>query len=355
MEKINSNIYKTMAEIYNHQIEKCPLCGHTSQFRVKRKGYQEPDIFNIFHCPHCNTDFSMPRTNTNHIYDLIYKNAAITPNYSRYYTYRQEIKYKEKPLEYLANKESSYWSIFYSLTNILHTNLSAHILEVGSGLGYFTYSLQKFGFVNTRGLDISSEAVNTAKTTFGNYYVCDDIYQYAERNKNKYDVIILTEVIEHIEEPISFLKTLSSLLNSNGTILMTTPNKSSFPSKANWCTDKPPVHCWWFSEDSFQYIAQKISMTVAFVDFSPYFKKHPKNLYCLSLSEGKHVFDKNGDLIQQAKDIKNGIFPQWIKRTNLYQTISRYLYPKIFKNQIAIGGKKGHTLCAILKNIQSDK
>lgn len=338
-----------MTDIQNNTTETCPLCGQISHFKARRKGYQEPDVFSIFHCPHCNTGFSMPRTNTDQIYNLIYKNADTTPSYSRYSVYKKEIKSKRKPLEYLAAKESSYWSIFYALTHTLQAKPSARILEVGSGLGYFTYSLQQYGFINTTGIDISSEAVNKAQATFGDYYICGDIYQYAAQNKNQYDIIILTEVIEHIEEPVSFIQALTSLLTDTGTILLTTPNKSGFSSDIPWCTDKPPVHCWWFSEESFLYIAKKLSLKASFIDFSVYFKKHPKSLYLLTSSEGAHIFDKQGELIRQKTNTSGGILPKWVKKTNLYLTVSRYLYPKLSKKYIAVGGKRGDTLCAILR------
>lgn len=150
---------------------------------------------------------------------------------------------------------------------------STRIIEIGCGLGYLTYSLRKDNY-NIYGLDISQEAVNQANDNFGEYYICQDLFEYAKTNVNSYDVVILTEVIEHVETPIGFLETIMKILKPNGQIILTTPNKSLLPSDIVWDTDLPPVHCWWFSEESMVYIAKQLNANASFINFSKYYKRN---------------------------------------------------------------------------------
>jgi 2-polyprenyl-3-methyl-5-hydroxy-6-metoxy-1,4-benzoquinol methylase len=40
----------------------------------------------------------------------------------------------------------------------------------------------------------------------------------------KYDIIVISDVIEHVNDPVAFLKFYSGFLNKDGRILITTPN-----------------------------------------------------------------------------------------------------------------------------------
>jgi hypothetical protein len=64
------------------------------------------------------------------------------------------------------------------------------------------------------------------------------------------------------------------MLKEKGSIIVTTPNKSVTEQGNPWSTELPPVHLWWFSEQSMKAIANNIAAEVAFVDFTSYNRKH---------------------------------------------------------------------------------
>ena len=326
----------------------CILCAGTAELRTtEQKGYVEPDIFSIYHCYDCNTAFSIPRIDASIIYDLIYQAGSKVPGYDRYWNFAKMVKKKKKPLKYLANKEEAYWGIEQVLNKMLHIDKNAKILEIGSGLGYLTYSLIKDGFVNTKGIDISQEAVDNANTRYGNFYIQADILEYSKSHSNEFDVIILTEVIEHIEEPLKFLNSLKNLIKNTGIVILTTPNKSFFSKETIWQTDPPPVHCWWFSEDSINFFAKKLNMQPNFVDF----KSFKIQRYVLKNRELGYVFNKNKQLNEKKNE---GFLPKWLKETKLYRDflIKSKIYQFLL---VSIDGKKyiktkniSSTLCAYL-------
>jgi SAM-dependent methyltransferase len=173
------------------------------------------------------------------------------------------------------------------------------IIEAGSGLGYLTYALNTEGY-KALGIDISQDAVEKAIKKFGSNYICANIYEYAEKHQNKYDIVVLTEVIEHIEEPIKFLRSLCLMLKQGGRIILSTPNKTIYPANVFWATDLPPVHLWWFSETSMRYIGKTLGMNTVFTDFTDYYKNR-KSPPFISLKWNKNnlkpVFNTNDELI----------------------------------------------------------
>jgi len=326
----------------------CQWCGEKAVFKTIQKGYQEPEKFKIFHCSSCNTSFSMPRVNSDGIYELIYKNTKNVRGYCRYFQYKSEVLKQSNPLMYLANSEPSYWGPVYALKSILKTNKTARILEVGSGLGYYTYSFKKAGY-NIQGLEISHEAVKEATKLYGDFFICDDLYNYADKNRECYDVIIMTEVIEHLSDPKGFINSVKLLLKRQGNCIITTPNKSFYPKETAWFSDAPPVHCWWFSEESIEYIANLYNMELNFVDYSKFYKKHPQIYQIKNIeSEGQHVFDQYGNLIKPEISIRKFKIHKWIKRNKQYMLIRNSIiqlkYPNVYKK----GNKESNIICAIL-------
>ena len=253
----------------------CPLCGGQAELKYDRfPGYQEPETFEIFHCQGCRAGFSMPRIkDTQVIYDNIYRHGELVPAYKRYWKYAEEVKKAKDPLNYLAQAEASYWGVREALKEIAKERKGIRILEAGSGLGYLTYSLNRSGY-QAFGLDISETSVAQAKKNYGDYYFHGDLFEYAGTGSNLFDVVIATEVIEHLNDPLVFVEALLKLLKPGGHLMLTTPNKSFFPEEIIWATENPPVHCWWFSEESMNYMADKTGTKNRFVDLSGYYDKH---------------------------------------------------------------------------------
>lgn len=331
----------------------CLLCGSNTKLVYEAyPGYQIPSVFNIYYCSSCNTSFSMPRDESNGIYELVYKNGPLVRYYARYWEYAKIVKNKKKPLNYLAEKEDTYWAVTEAIKKVSKKEItSPNILEIGSGLGYLTYSLNCEGY-NTIGIDISQEAVKNAISNYGDYYICADLNEYSIDNKNQFDIIIFTELIEHINDILSFMESIKKLLKPDGSVILTTPNKSFYESNVIWATDLPPVHCWWLSEQSIIYIGNKLNMDVFFINFSKWYSKHTigVDVSKIPVPYTPPVFDIDGLLIANTrlKILKS------LKKTLKKIKIFIYIYDKInyyrFRNKgnVIIPKERGLVICAIL-------
>jgi 2-polyprenyl-3-methyl-5-hydroxy-6-metoxy-1,4-benzoquinol methylase len=107
-----------------------------------------------------------------------------------------------------------------------HLRGSEKVLELGFGEGNFTEELSKQE-ISLTVVEGSSVLVEKAKEIYGNRirFECALFEQY--KPQNKFDVIVATHVLEHVDDPVSLLKTMKNWLNDNGKIIIIVPNRES--------------------------------------------------------------------------------------------------------------------------------
>ncbi len=97
------------------------------------------------------------------------------------------------------------------------------VLDVGSGTGEFTYMLSNTGAKEVTGIDYAESAVEEAQKRHNHPSL-----KYENKNlfdaEGKYDVIVSLGTLEHMDDPLEGLSKMKSLLNENGSILVTVPN-----------------------------------------------------------------------------------------------------------------------------------
>lgn len=295
----------------------CPLCGKKASKKWgQHPGYRKLESYRIFHCHRCCTAFCHPQHVPENLYEKIYENSSQLPGYNRYLHYAEQVLKEKDPLKYLSDAEDVYWAIQHYLDD---ESLDKKILEIGCGQGYLTYALRCRGF-NAIGLDISKRAVDSARKRYGDHYLCEDLIKYSQNNFCKYDTIIMTEVIEHIEDVKAFLKAIDLLLKPGGHLVLTTPNRSLYPVDVLWETEPPPVHLWWFSEKSIAYLAKRLSYRCRFIDFSAYNAEHSLDI-CDQI-RGYHPtrcsrIDENGKVLHQGDFIQYSTPPESARRSRV--------------------------------------
>ncbi len=99
------------------------------------------------------------------------------------------------------------------------------VLDVGCGDGLLEHFFNESN-IKVTGIDISPASINSAssKAKHGNQYnVCNAI-DYAKRSDDKYDVVVLSDILEHFVSPKTFLINVTRLLDANGVLIVTLPN-----------------------------------------------------------------------------------------------------------------------------------
>lgn len=248
----------------------CPICAEPAPLlRAGYAGYLAPTTYDIHECDKCDLQFASPFKSDGAVYEAIYRQPEKLSGYDRYFSFKSGAQTAADPLAFLSDAESMYWFVAHQLAE-RNADRSRKILEVGCGLGYLTHALRKAGH-NVRGLDISSNAVTEAKAAFGDNYICADVNDFAAApGGERFDFIVMTEVIEHLDDPITVLRALRALLKPGGVALVSTPSKDFLPQTAVWRTDNPPVHLAWYSKTSLREIARRADFRIKFADFREY-------------------------------------------------------------------------------------
>ena len=102
------------------------------------------------------------------------------------------------------------------------------ILDVGCGGGLVSEGMAKLG-ADVTGIDFIEENIRIAKKhAYKNKLKINYIVKNFEKEKinSKYDVIVIFEVLEHLENWKSFLKKIQLNLNPNGFLILSTINKN---------------------------------------------------------------------------------------------------------------------------------
>ncbi|XP_058463217.1 ubiquinone biosynthesis O-methyltransferase, mitochondrial [Malaya genurostris] len=113
-----------------------------------------------------------------------------------------------------------------------------NILEVGCGGGILTEALARIR-ANAVGIDPGEKLINVAKehAQLLDQHIIDKIQYYvqtvedhSQNNEGKYDAVVVSEVLEHVNNKASFLEHCLLALKPGGSIFITTLNKTT----ASW-------------------------------------------------------------------------------------------------------------------------
>ena len=129
----------------------------------------------------------------------------------------------------ISNKNYTY----RLLINLLGTNISDfhNALDIGCGTGTLDFYLAEKG-VNVVGIDISKKAIKIAKTNAKNLNMANKtkfvVSKFPNRkNFGKFDLVICTEVLEHLNDDSGAINAIFTSLKKNGVCLFSSPLKSS--------------------------------------------------------------------------------------------------------------------------------
>jgi len=113
------------------------------------------------------------------------------------------------------------------------------ILDMGCNNGTDLFSFSKL--INKKheyvGLDIDKQAISFANKRVKNdklnnfKFYCMDIVEQDVTRLGKFDIILSSEVIEHVYNHDLFLKKAHIMLNEGGYVMLTTPNKDNIIKK----------------------------------------------------------------------------------------------------------------------------
>lgn len=183
---------------------------------------------------------------------------------------------------------------------------SGRLLDVGCATGEFMSVAQEDGF-DVYGVEISPYGIYKCKEMFGEEKVIGGKLKEADFPKNYFDVITLSDVIEHIYEPNLFLDIILNILKPGGILMIVTPDTSSWLRKLMglyWPHYKKE-HIFYYNRSNIkQYLSSKLDKVALTAAYKTLTLK-----YCLSILK---AYSHNKFINKIVKILE--YFPEGIKR-----------------------------------------
>ena len=194
----------------------------------------------LYKCVKCNLIFSE------------YINSNLEDAYSNVEDerYIQQIPYKKKNFELLFSKISSF------------LNNNHKVLEIGSYYGILG-SIIKPHVKNYTGVELSRHASEYSKKNYNLNVINESLDKFLRKNI-LFDVIIMSDVIEHLDNPFNVLSLIEKSLEPNGIFIFTTMNMDALlpkimRGKYHWIM---PQHKFYFSNSTLRYFLKKNNMDI---------------------------------------------------------------------------------------------
>ena len=133
------------------------------------------------------------------------------------------------------------------------------LLDIGAGTGDFLLYAQNRGF-EVSGVEPSDKARQKAKEKGAN--LANDLSHFLGA---KFDVITLWHVLEHLPDLSNQIRTISSLLNRDGVLVVAVPNFYSWDARhygTYWAGYDVPRHLWHFSKRSIARLFDEHSVKI---------------------------------------------------------------------------------------------
>lgn len=123
------------------------------------------------------------------------------------------------------------WSGYYFADRkellTLIDNVPKKVLDIGCATGVFGKLLKDKYNCCVTGIEINKRICKIAENNIDKVICCNVETNFPEI-KDKFDIIILADILEHLKNPENLLNNIKNLLNSNGYIIISVPNVSHY-------------------------------------------------------------------------------------------------------------------------------
>ncbi len=230
-------------------INACPLCGgmHLGKKMTCTDFYASGEQFDLLQCKDCGFQFTQEFPVEKEI-GKYYE----TPDYISHSDTRKGLMnevYHLVRMRMLQNKAR--------LINKATGKSTGRILDIGTGTGYFSHTMQSKGW-NVDAIEKSEQARAFAKNNFK--LDVKDESGLNEFQKESFDAITLWHVMEHLEHLDETWEKLNAILKKDGALVIAVPNCSSYDGqkyKEFWAAYDVPRHLWHFTPETMRKFGEK--------------------------------------------------------------------------------------------------
>ncbi len=220
----------------------CVCCGNTKgeMFLKGLDSVYSENPTDIIRCYSCGNLISSP----------ILSDSELQKIYSTTYLYPVH-------LLVLGEKKLRARGLAKKVRKLFSNNRDFNIMEIGCMFGYLIELLKED--YSVKGIDIGTDAVRYCKSK-GLDVENMSAESFTQNDKGKYDVIIISHVLEHLSDPFEVLTKLKERLKEGGRVIILVPNSNSMQARLFgrfWGWWQVPVHVNHFNRSSLSALAKR--------------------------------------------------------------------------------------------------
>lgn len=222
----------------------CDFCSsnkYHNLYSAKDHYHKKKGLFSIVKCNKCGLVYTNPRP-TKEFMPFFYSSSAgyfkpVKTSNKESWVYHALLReyYNYYPNEKRKNISEILLFPYYLLTfkkmkiaGIPKFANEGHLLDIGCSYGGFLFEMKKLGW-QVQGIELNKKAARWGKRNFGLEISNTDIDHF--KPNEKFDVITMRMLLEHVYSPKKVLKKVKSLLKPNGTLIIIIPNFDGFEAK----------------------------------------------------------------------------------------------------------------------------
>ncbi len=197
------------------ELTACPVCG----LNLVKPPLYILQHFNVYRC-HCGLEFISPCLTVQEMISIYSSTQVLqktNPVLKDYYNY-----------DGLDPEGKTYQDYDRALNELSSLTHSGKLLEVGCGRGGLLRLAKQKGW-EVLGIDSSSDNIKEIQK-YGIPGFCEDFLKYGQTNK--FDVVVLWDLIEHPTDPARYIQKSWELLNDDGLLVIATPHYPNLLSMA---------------------------------------------------------------------------------------------------------------------------
>jgi len=205
----------------------CDFCGgnKTEPF-LEAESHDTQEKFKIVRCDNCGLIYLNPRP----VKEIIGRYYPVESYYSYQDFTIKRLNYREWlkkiSLEGYYNSKNIFkkiisWLLVRNFMIVVPKGIKGRLLDIGCGSGEFLNQMKNFGW-EAFGVEINRESADMGNKR-GLNILCGELGG-ADFPENYFDVVVLSQTMEHVYSPGSYLEKIHRLLKEGGLLIIGVPN-----------------------------------------------------------------------------------------------------------------------------------